>query len=91
MNLNETNALKQNQQHEDNGKGKDMVSISINESTYRVHQGRLNVKEIRNYDDIPITDVIYQLPAYLLLDNEGFVTVHGGEQFKSGGSSGHSS
>ncbi|MGG3561974.1 hypothetical protein ABES03_10250 [Neobacillus rhizosphaerae] len=81
----------QNQKHEDNGKGKDIVNIFINESTYQVHQGRLNVSEIRALNDIPITDVIYQLPAYLLLDNEGFVTVHGGEQFKSGGSSGHSS
>jgi hypothetical protein len=91
MNENETNALKQKPQHDDNGKGKDIVSIIINDSTYKVHQGRLNVSEIRILDDIPITDVIYLLPEYLLLDNEGFVIVHGGEQFKSGGSSGHSS
>lgn len=90
MNPNEK-SLNQNPHHEDNGKGNDMVSIYINESTYRVHQGRLDVSEIRNLDDIPNTDVIYQLPSYLLLDNEGFVIVHGGEQFKSGGSSGHSS
>lgn len=81
----------QNIQHEDNCKGKDMVNIFINDSAYMVHQGRLNVSEIRNLDDIPITDVVYQLPEYLLLAIEGFVIVHGGEQFKSGGSSGHSS
>lgn len=73
------------------GHGKKYVSILINENPYQVHQGRLDVSDIRDLDDIPITDVLYQMPEYLLLANDGFVIIHGGEQFKSGGSSGHSS
>lgn len=75
----------------DNDHGNDLVTIFINESAYQAHQGRLEVSKIRELDDIPITDVLYQMPDYLLLDNNGFVIVHGGEKFKSGGSSGHSS
>lgn len=75
----------------DNSHRNDIVTIYINETAYQVHQGRLDVLEILGLDDIPSTDVLYQLPDYLLLANDGFVIVHGGEKFKSGGSSGTSS
>ncbi|MFC4765793.1 hypothetical protein [Effusibacillus consociatus] len=75
----------------DNGHENDMVTIYVNDNSYQVHQGRLDVSKIRELDDIPITDVLYQMPDYLLLANDSFVVVHGGERFKSGGSSGYSS
>ncbi len=68
-----------------------MITIFINNSPYEVHEGRLEVSTIRKLGDIPSTDLVYQLPQYELLPNDGFVVVHGGEHFKSGGSSGHSS
>jgi hypothetical protein len=76
---------------EHNDHRRDMVTVFINDSPYQVHQGRLDVSTIMQLDDIPVTDVIYQLPNYILLASDGFVVVHGGERFKSGGSSGHSS
>ena len=75
----------------DKDHGNDMVIIYINDTPFEVHQGRLEVDAIRKLDDIPSNDVIYKLPEYELVSNEGFVVVHGGERFKSGGSSGHSS
>lgn len=75
----------------DNNHGRDIVTVYINDTPYPVHQGRLDVSTIMQLNDIPITDVVYQLPDYLLLPNDGFVVVHGDERFKSGGSSGHSS
>jgi hypothetical protein len=75
----------------DNGHGKDYVNILINERSYQVHQGRLEVAKIRELDDIPSMDVVYQLPEYLLLASDGFVVVHGGDMFKSGAPSGQSS
>jgi hypothetical protein len=49
------------------------------------------VSAIQHLDDIPSTDLVYQLPNYDLLPHDSFVEIHGGERFKSGGSSGHSS
>lgn len=75
----------------ENDHGRDMVTIYINDTPYSIHQGRLDVSTIMRLDDIPITDLVYQLPNYVLLANDSFIEVHGGERFKSGGSSGHSS
>ncbi len=68
-----------------------MVTIYINNSPFEVHQGRLEVATIRKLDDFPSTDVIYKLADYELLPNHRSVEIHGGECFKSGGSSDHSS
>ncbi len=70
---------------------RDMVTIYINDSPFEVHEGRLDVSTIRKLADIPSTDLVYQLPEYEPFPKDGFVVVHGGERFKSGGSSGHSS
>ena len=86
--LNQSASVDKDHAHE-HDPAHDMVTIYINDTPFEVHQGYLEVATIRKLDDIPSTDVIYKLPEYELLPNNGFVVVHGGERFKSGGSSGH--
>jgi hypothetical protein len=74
-----TNAGKTHEHHEDHGHG--MVPICINDTPSEVRQGRPEVATMSKIDDIPTIDVIYNVPEYALLPNNGFVVVHRGERF----------
>jgi hypothetical protein len=73
--------------------GRDEVTITINNDAKTIHRGRNTVAEIKTLGGIPQADVLEQNIAGTLtpLDDNGAVTIKGGEIFMShprdGGSS----
>lgn len=63
----------------------DTVTITINNEEYSIHRGRQSVSEIKGIGGIPQADVLEQLIDGQLveLDDNGAVTIKGGEQFIS--------
>lgn len=63
----------------------DTVTIMINNVAQTVHRGRQSVSEIKRIGGVPQADVLEQLIDGQLveLDDNGAVTIKGGEQFIS--------
>ncbi|MGG1555641.1 hypothetical protein [Paenibacillus ferrarius] len=75
----------------DNGHGKDMVTIFVNDTAHQIHRGRQTVMMIKSAAGIPFADALYLMPDYELLDDNGSMVIKGEERFKSVPPSGTSS
>lgn len=65
--------------------GQSIVTITINNTGFSIHRGRQSVGEIKETGGIPKADVLDQIVEGKLveLDDNGAVTIKGGEQFIS--------
>lgn len=64
---------------------KDEVEIFINNTPYEIHRGSQSVAELKTKGNVPLADVLEQLMDNSLkeLDDNGRVTIKGGEKFFS--------
>jgi hypothetical protein len=86
------NKAKKDHGNDNNDQGRDMVVIVINEIDVRIHRGHQTIAAIKVAGNIPSTDILYQMPNYEApLDDNGSITIKGGERFKSCAPSGASS
>jgi hypothetical protein len=70
-----------------------IVSITVDTKSRQIHRGRRTVAEIKGVGEVPLSFDLEQLVdgKLTLLDDDGSVTIKGGEQFfshpKDGGAS----
>jgi hypothetical protein len=67
------------------GRGQDLVSVTINGLNIQIHRGRRSVAEIKQAGGVPEVDVLAQQVDGKLreLPDDGHVVIKGGEQFVS--------
>ena len=69
----------------DDGHGREIVTIKVNNQDREIHRGRQSVSEIKRVGEVPQADELAQVVDGMLvpLDDNGAVTVKGGEVFVS--------
>jgi hypothetical protein len=72
----------QSHAHEEHGPE---VTITINGDPYKIHRGREKVMDIKKAGGVPLADDLVQVVngKPVRLDDEGSLTIKGGEQFVS--------
>jgi hypothetical protein len=91
MNIEKSEKAHRHKPDSNNGQGNDFVEIYINDVLYSVHRGQQKVTDIKVIGAVSSTDILYQMPDYIELDNSGGLVIRGGEHFKSVAPSGSSS
>jgi len=78
---------------DENEHGKDMVSITIDNTVYQIHRGKQNVSDLKKVANIALAYQLDQDVNGVLtpLDQNGHVTIKGGEIFVSFPATGSSS
>lgn len=70
----------------DDGHGRDIVTVTVNDKTVQIHRGSQEVSEIKRLGGVPAADELAQIiegqPLKPLPDN-GRVVLKGGEEFVS--------
>lgn len=70
---------------QDDGHGRELVTIKVNNKDRQIHRGRQPVSEIKRIGEVPPADELAQVVEGKLvpLDDSGAVTIKGGEAFVS--------
>jgi hypothetical protein len=79
------------QNENDHGNGKNLVDILINDVKYYVHRGHISVTELKQLGGVNPAWVLYLFGQTNPLDDNGSVTIKGGEAFLASARSGQSS
>ncbi len=61
------------------------VEIKVNDDKYKIHRGKRTVAEIKVAGEVPLADILEQVIGGTLvpLDDDGYLIIKGGEEFKS--------
>lgn len=65
--------------------GQNFVEIIVNDDPYQIHRGKRTVAEIKTAGKVPLADKLEQVinGELVPLEDDGFVVIKGGEEFKS--------
>ena len=65
--------------------GNNIVEITINNVSFKIHRGKRTVVEIKSTGNVPLADKLEQVVDGTLvsLEDNGSVVIKGGEEFKS--------
>jgi hypothetical protein len=90
---NDTGVQVVGEHEQDATKGSSEVTITINDKPYEVHRGRQTVAYLKDLGGVPQNYELDEVKDGRLipLDDDGSVTIKGGEVFKSNLKVGHSS
>lgn len=73
-------------QGHDDGHGRDMVTVTVNDKTVQIHRGSREVSEIKRLGGVPTADDLAQViegEPLKPLPDDGRVVLKGGEEFVS--------
>ncbi len=89
---NDTSAQVSSEHKQDTTKGSSEVTITINDKPYEVHRGRQTMVYLKDLGGVPQNYELDEVKDGRLvpLDDDGSVTIKGGEVFKSNLKVGHS-
>lgn len=82
---NDTSVQVSGEHEQDTTKGSSVVTIIINDKPYEVHRGRQTVAYLKELGEVPQNYELDEVKDGRLipLDDDGSVTIKGGEVFKS--------
>ncbi len=83
--MNDTSVQVSSEHEQDTTKGSSEVTITINDKPYEVHRGRQTVAYLKEMGGVPQNYELDEVKDGRLvpLDDDGSVTIKGGEVFKS--------